>query len=308
MLALFRHEVSSHCISMAYFYTGRAGRVAPGKCYRIYSKGQHEAMSERPLPEIQRSALEATCLNTCTMTTDTVENFLSRAMDPPKEEAVAYAMDRLEKLGAIAVDPSSSKSGGGEKLTPLGKILSRLPLDPAIGKLLIMGCVVQCLDPVLTAAALACSREVFFTPPGLRTEQQKKRKAFSEYSDALASLRAYNEYQDVLRDGGWDSAKQWAFENFVSINAVSSVHSIRSQLINELHRIGLVQNSDLDSRSRGRNKQLRPDASVNRNAEVESLYTAGKSAFVFFYRVNSCVQYEVSVACLYLIAFANHMY
>ena len=68
------------------------------------------------------------------MTTDTVENFLSRAMDPPKEEAVAYAMDRLEKLGAIAVDPSSSKSGGGEKLTPLGKCLSRLPLDPAIGK------------------------------------------------------------------------------------------------------------------------------------------------------------------------------
>ena len=49
----------------------------------------------------------------------------------------------------------------------------------------------------MTAAALACSREVFVTPPGLRTEQQKKRKAFSEYSDALASLRAYNEYQDV---------------------------------------------------------------------------------------------------------------
>ena len=249
---------------------GRAGRVAAGRCYRIYSKGQQEAMLERPLPEIQRSALEATCLNTCTMTNDTVENFLSRAMDPPKEEAVAYAMDRLQKLGAIAVDPSSTS----QKLTPLGKSLSRLPLDPAIGKMLIMGCVVQCLDPVLTAAALACSREVFFTPPGLRTEQQKKRRAFSEYSDALASLRAYNEYQDVLRDMGWDSAKQWAFENFVSINAVSSVHSIRSQLINELHRIGLVQNSDLDSRSRGRNKQLRANASVNRNADVESLYTA----------------------------------
>ena len=42
--------------------TGRAGRVAPGVCYRLYSKAMFEAMPERPTPEIQRTALEATCL------------------------------------------------------------------------------------------------------------------------------------------------------------------------------------------------------------------------------------------------------
>ena len=42
--------------------TGRAGRVAPGSCYRIYSHGTLHAMAERPTPEIQRTALEATCL------------------------------------------------------------------------------------------------------------------------------------------------------------------------------------------------------------------------------------------------------
>ena len=247
---------------------GRAGRVAPGKCYRIYSRGQHEAMPERPLPEIQRSALEATCLNTCTMTSDTVETFLSRAMDPPKEESVSFSMDRLKKLGAISVGSSSA-----ETLTPLGQFLSRLPLDPAIGKMLIMGCVMQCLDPVLTAAALACSREVFFTPAGAREEQRKVRRSFDESSDTLASMRAYEEYQDVLRDKGWSDTKQWAYDSYVSMNAISSVHSIRQQLVNELHRLGLVHNSDLDPRSRGRNKQLRRDASVNRNAGVELLYT-----------------------------------
>ena len=117
---------------------GRAGRVAPGKCYRIYSRGQHEAMIERPMPEIQRTALEATCLNTCSMTEDSVETFLSRAMDPPKPDAVAYSMDRLTKLGAIAVAPS-----GKESLSPLGTSLSKLPLDPATGRMLIMGCVHQ---------------------------------------------------------------------------------------------------------------------------------------------------------------------
>ena len=82
----------------------RAGRVAPGMCYRLYSMGQFLAMIERPLPEIQQSALEAICLNTCSMTNDKVATFLSRALDPPNEEAVAYSMERLKKLGAISVD------------------------------------------------------------------------------------------------------------------------------------------------------------------------------------------------------------
>ena len=46
---------------------GRAGRVAPGVCYRLYSRATLEAMSERPTPEIQRTALEATCLQTASM-------------------------------------------------------------------------------------------------------------------------------------------------------------------------------------------------------------------------------------------------
>ncbi|KAL7540793.1 hypothetical protein ACHAXR_010394 [Thalassiosira sp. AJA248-18] len=250
---------------------GRAGRVAPGKCYRIYSRGQHTAMLERPMPEIQRTALEATCLNTCTMTNDSVETFLSRAMDPPKEEAVAYAMERLKKLGAISVDPSSTTAG--ETLSPLGHCLSRLPLDPATGRMLIMGCVMQCLDPVLTAAACFSSREVFFTPPGLRQAQRKARQTFSEHSDIMASVRAYDEYQDILREEGWDVARQWASDNFISIHALTSVHSVRSQLINELNRIGLVHKNDL-ARSYGRNQQLRRDASVNRNAGTVSLYSA----------------------------------
>eukprot|EP00957_Ditylum_brightwellii_P128052 9766093-Ditylum_brightwellii.AAC.1 len=81
--------------------TGRAGRVAPGACYRLFSRGALEAMPARPIPEIQRTALETTCLQTCNMTEDSVQDFLSRAMDPPPEESVAIALDRLEELGAI---------------------------------------------------------------------------------------------------------------------------------------------------------------------------------------------------------------
>jgi len=134
--------------------------------------------------------------------------------------------------------------------------------------------VMQCLDPVLTAAACFSSREVFYTPPGMREEQRKTRQAFSEDSDVMASVRAYREYQDILREEGWDVARQWASDSFISINALNSVHSVRSQLVNELHRIGLVHNNDLDRYTRGKNKQLRADASVNRNADSDALCSA----------------------------------
>ena len=108
---------------------------------------------------------------------------MSEAMDPPAEATVSLAMDRLKMLGAITEvtvkktaaddeDEGEGEKGGGEDgetttrelLTPLGNILSQLPLDPATGRMLIMGVVTQCLDPVLTAAACMSSRDPFIVP------------------------------------------------------------------------------------------------------------------------------------------------
>jgi ATP-dependent RNA helicase DHX36 len=226
--------------------TGRAGRVAPGVCYRLYSKAMFEAMPERPTPEIQRTALEATCLQTCSMTNSGVQAFLAEAMDPPAEETVTLAMDRLKTLGAIAEvdgailerarrradaeeagetvtesefdadvalgsDSSSDSVPAGikEVLMPLGSLLSQLPLDPATGRMLIMGVTAQCLDPVLTAAACMSSRDPFIVPTGARDEAQRARRSFSERSDHLAVLRAYAEWRAVMAEEGFESACQW---------------------------------------------------------------------------------------------------
>lgn len=246
---------------------GRAGRVAPGKCYRLYSRGAMEAMLERPLPEILRTALEATCLQTSSMTSEGVANFLSRAIDPPSEEAVSLAMDRLIKLGAIHVSP------GHEELTPLGRVLSRLPLDPAIGKMLIMGSVMKCLDPILTAAACFSSRDLFYTPPQMRDEARKIRQSFCDSSDLMATVNAYNDLQMIIREQGWAEAREWASDNFISLAAMKSIRSVRGQLVNDLNRIGLVSNDDLMRHRRG-SKELREDASVNQNADNTLLYRA----------------------------------
>jgi ATP-dependent RNA helicase DHX36 len=89
----------------------------------------------------------------------------------------------------------------------------------------------------------------------------------------LATVRAYDAFQAIVYEEGWDAARRWASDNFVSVAALNTISSVRSQLLHELNRIGLVQDHDLESRSANK-KTLRYDASVNYNAGNESLFTA----------------------------------
>ena len=291
---------------------GRAGRVAPGKCYRLYTRSNLSLMDDRPTPEIQRTALEATCLQTCSMINSSsdddsddntditgVEDFLSRAMDPPVDGAIAFAMDRLTKLGAIAVknnnnnnniedevddvigttissSSSSHNKNGREYLTPLGRTLARLPLDPATGKMLVMGVVMKCLDPLLTAASCFSSRNAFHEPPAMREETKEIRRSFSDKSDVLAMVKAYDEFWGLVDDQGWGAAKDWAYRNSVSIQAMASIKAVRTQLLNELRKVRLIPDDDFirNSNRRQRSGELRLDASVNANADCELLTSA----------------------------------
>jgi len=244
--------------------SGRAGRVAPGSCFRLYSRGVHASMAERPTPEIQRTALEATCLQTAAMTETGIQRFLSKAMDPPSEDTVAYAVDRLTKLGAIQTIES------GEKLTALGRTISNLPIDPAIARMLLLGCVTKCLDPVLTAAASYSSRDPFYTPPGMRDEARAIRKSFHDSSDLLAVCRAWEQCNDLFNSRDYDTVRRWGSDNFISIAAMSNLTSVRSQLLSDLVKIGFV--SERDCEGYGQRRVLRYDSGINAHADNEALF------------------------------------
>jgi ATP-dependent RNA helicase DHX36 len=244
--------------------SGRAGRVAPGSCFRIYSRGVHASMAERPTPEIQRTALEATCLQTASMTETGVQKFLSKALDPPSEDTVSYAVDRLTKLGAIQTTIA------GEKLTPLGRTISNLPIDPAIARMLLLGCVTKCLDPILTACASYSSRDPFYVPPGMRDEARSIRQSFHESSDLLAICKAWDQCNNLFTNRDYDTVRRWGSDNFISIVAMSNLTSVRAQLLNELIKLGFVSERDCDGY--GQRRVLRHDASINTNANNDALF------------------------------------
>ena len=135
---------------------GRAGRVRAGKCFHVYTRELHDnQMAQYQLPEILRTPLEELCLQIKSLQLGNIEMFLGKALEPPDLLSIHNAVELLEMIGALTE---------AEELTALGEHLAALPVDPKIGKMILMGAIFGCLDPVLTIAAGLSYRDPFVMP------------------------------------------------------------------------------------------------------------------------------------------------
>ncbi|KAJ7942755.1 putative ATP-dependent RNA helicase [Quillaja saponaria] len=212
---------------------GRAGRVQPGVCYRLYPKVIHDAMLQYQLPEILRTPLQELCLHIKSLQLGTVGSFLAKALQPPDPLAVQNAMELLKTVGAL---------DDKEELTPLGRHLCTIPLDPNIGKMLLMGSIFQCLNPALTIAAALAHRDPFVLPINRKEEADGAKRSFAgdSCSDHIALLKAFEGWKDAKRYGK-DRAFCW--DNFLSPVTLQMMEDMRIQFLNLLSDIGFVDKS-----------------------------------------------------------------
>lgn len=112
----------------------------------MYTRHVHDTVfEEHTLPEIRRVPLEGLCLQIqLQRMSGGIAGFLGKALEPPNVESVDTAVAALKRLGAL---------DEREGLTPLGQHLAALPVDVRVGKMLLYGSMLGCLDPVLTIAA-----------------------------------------------------------------------------------------------------------------------------------------------------------
>ncbi|XP_057516708.1 probable pre-mRNA-splicing factor ATP-dependent RNA helicase DEAH2 isoform X2 [Amaranthus tricolor] len=130
---------------------GRAGRTQPGKCFRLYTeKSFHNDLQPQTYPEILRSNLANTVLTLKKLGIDDLVHF--DFMDPPAPETLMRALEVLNYLGALDDEGN---------LTRLGEIMSEFPLDPQMGKMLVVSSEFNCSNEILSISAMLSDRSIF---------------------------------------------------------------------------------------------------------------------------------------------------
>ncbi|EGO02407.1 hypothetical protein SERLA73DRAFT_120997 [Serpula lacrymans var. lacrymans S7.3] len=232
---------------------GRAGRTQPGKYYALYTKKQQEKMASYQVPEILRVPLETISLKVkVTRENEDIKFFLSRAIDPPPVAAMEKAWSVLKELGAV---------DEADRLTALGRHISVLPMDLRLAKMLILGTIFQCLDPILTVVAALSSKSLFFSPMDDREQAEKAKLKFNTHnSDFITDVNAYNECMRLRSEGkSQNSMKLFCEENYISPTTIREISTLRLDFFSSLCDLGFVplssnaKSPDLNSNSTNTN-------------------------------------------------------
>ncbi len=160
---------------------GRAGRTAPGVCWRLWDESSHRARAEAETPEVLRGDLAEPLLQLAALG----EGDDFPWLDSPPPDAVQNARRLLTLLGAI-------EDGG--QITPLGKELARLPAHPRLGRLLLAGAKLGVLRETSVAAAMLSERDPFRSAEHARRGPRHYGtvRSRSDVVDRVVALQAFH--------------------------------------------------------------------------------------------------------------------
>ncbi|KMZ56447.1 putative ATP-dependent RNA helicase [Zostera marina] len=208
---------------------GRAGRVRPGKCFRLYTEDHYVTqMAVEGVPEMQRSNLVSLVIQLKALGIDNILGFDWLA--PPSPEAMIRALEVLYSLGVLDDDAKLT--------TPIGFQVAEIPLDPMISKMVISSCSLGCSEEILTIAAVLSVQSIWMSARGAQKESDELKRRFAvAEGDHISFL---NVYKGFLQSG---KSSKWCSQNFLNYQTMKKVVEIRGQLCRLLNRLGLTLKS-----------------------------------------------------------------
>ena len=181
---------------------GRCGRVSDGICIRLYSEQDYLNRPKFTDPEILRSSLAAVLLRMSSLRLPRIQEF--PFIDKPLGRAIADGVQLLDELGAIVYDDSSNDGdkdiNNSFKLTPTGKQLADLPLDPRIGRILLAAKGQNALREVTIIASALATQDPRDRPMDQAAAADQAHLQFAdERSEFLSFVKLWDWYQDALK-------------------------------------------------------------------------------------------------------------
>ncbi len=199
---------------------GRCGRLGPGICVRLFAEDDFNQRARFTTPEIRRTNLASVILQTKALKLGAIEDF--PFIEAPNSESIRDGYKTLHEIGAV---------DHARDLTPLGKKLSRLPVDPRIGRMLFAASDNGCLAEVLVIAAALEVQDPRVRPVEFQQAADEAHSKFhdpdSDFSAKLNLWRWLHQRREDLSRGKFRKA---CAQNFLSYMLVQQWMDVHRQL------------------------------------------------------------------------------
>ena len=201
---------------------GRCGRVGPGVCIRLYEQEDYNGRDEYTLPEIKRSNLAEVILKMISLNLGKPEEF--PFIDPPFHGAIRDGYRLLFELRAITAD---------NRLTSDGHLMSRLPIDPCIARVLIEANRENCLEEITVIAAALAIQDPKVRPAESENKADAAHQLYHHpHSDFMVFLNLWNHFHsEVGSSKSWSKLKKYCKKQYLSFQRMREWFDLHDQLV-----------------------------------------------------------------------------
>ncbi|MFP6860300.1 ATP-dependent RNA helicase HrpA [Pseudomonas sp.] len=235
---------------------GRCGRVEPGICIRLFSEEDFIGRPAFTDPEILRTNLAAVILQMLHLRLGEIEAF--PFIEPPDGKAISDGFNLLQELSAV------NREG---QLTPLGRQLARLPVDPRLGRMVLEGAKQGSLEEILIIASALSVQDVRERPSD---RQQAADQAHAQWkdvdSDFAALINLWRGFEEQRQALGSSALRSWCRKNFLNYLRLREWRDSHRQLVLITRDLQLGKPASASAKSAPEAKGQTPNTQDRRNA------------------------------------------
>ncbi len=211
---------------------GRCGRVGPGICYRLFSLDDYQTRPLYTEPEILRTNLAGVILKMLALNFESIETF--PFIEAPDSRYIKDGFTLLERLQAVDEN---------KKITPLGKVLANIPIEPKLGRVIIAANQYGALKEILIIVSALSIVDVRERPQGNQEEADSQHAKFlHETSDFMSYLNLWEFIISHKAELSHQKMRKLCQQNFLSFLRILEWIDVHEQLTQIAHELSFRQN------------------------------------------------------------------
>ena len=216
---------------------GRCGRTSDGICIRLYAEDDFDARPEFTDPEILRTNLASVILQMAAADLGDIAEF--PFVEPPDRRHITDGMNLLHELGAL----ETSTKDTTPRLTPLGRKLARLPVDPRLARMVLEADQNGCVSEVTVIAAALSIQDPRERPADKQAQADQQHARFRDpESDFMSYLKLWEYLTEQKRDLSANRFRKLCRAEFLNYLRVREWQDVAGQLKQMTKSLDVVPN------------------------------------------------------------------